>query len=135
MFVTNEGSNSVTVIEVASGQTREIAVGNAPRKIALQPAGAAGHAMGHASAHAMKVSIANFAFMPGDLTIAAGESIEWTNDDGAPHGLRFKDGAPGEAVMLPGAHFSRRFDKPGSYEYACSIHPYMTAKITVRTKA
>ncbi len=129
-FVTNEGSNSVTVIEAASGQTREIAVGAAPRKIALQPVGGTAHA----SNEAKKVSIANFSFMPGDLTIAAGESIEWSNDDGAPHGLLFKDGAPGEAVMLPGATFSRRFDQAGSYEYACSIHPYMTAKITVRAK-
>ncbi|MES1164099.1 MAG: plastocyanin/azurin family copper-binding protein, partial [Rhizobacter sp.] len=130
-FVTNEGSNSVTVVDAASGQTREIAVGNAPRKIALQPLAAAAHA----SDHATRVSIANFAFMPGDLTISAGESIEWRNDDGAPHGLLFRDGAAGEAVMLPGARFSRRFDQPGSYEYACSIHPYMTAKITVCAKS
>ncbi|MEP7102419.1 MAG: plastocyanin/azurin family copper-binding protein [Burkholderiales bacterium] len=127
LYVTNEGSNSVSVVDLAGAPTREIAVGNAPRKIAIQPVGA--------GKHAKKVSIANFAFMPGDLTIAAGESIEWTNDDGAPHGLLFKDGAAGEAVMLPGASFSRRFDKPGSYEYACSIHPYMTAKITVRANS
>lgn len=132
IYVTNEGSNSVSVVDLAGAPTREIAVGNAPRKVAIQPIGAAAHASDHASEHAKKVSIANFAFMPGDLTIAAGESIEWTNDDGAPHGLLFKDGAAGEALMLPGASFSRRFDKPGSYEYACSIHPYMTAKITVR---
>ena len=41
MFVTNEGGNSVTAIDVASGQTRTIAVGNAPRKIAIQPIGRA----------------------------------------------------------------------------------------------
>lgn len=131
IYVTNEGSNSVSVVDLAGAPTREIAVGNAPRKIAIQPLAAAAHA----SEHATKVSIANFAFMPGDLTIAAGERIEWTNDDGAPHGLLFKDGTAGAAMMLPGASFSRRFDKPGSYEYACSIHPYMTAKITVRAKS
>ena len=131
IYVTNEGSNSVTIVDLASAQTREIAVGNAPRKITIQPASAAPHAGNHAK----KVSIANFAFIPGDLMIAAGESIEWTNDDGAPHGLLFKDGADGAALMLPGATFTRRFDRPGSYEYACSIHPYMTAKITVRARS
>lgn len=130
-FVTNEGSNSVTVVDAASGQTREIAVGNGPRKIALQPPAATAQA----NHGAKTVSIANFAFMPGDLTIDAGDVIEWTNDDGAPHGLLFRDGAPGEAVLLPGARFSRRFERPGAYAYACSIHPYMTATITVRAKS
>jgi len=40
-----------------------------------------------------KVSIANFTFTPAEITIAAGESITWTNDDGAPHGLAYEDGA------------------------------------------
>jgi len=31
-----------------------------------------------------KVSIANFAFTPGEITIAPGVSVTWTNDDGAP---------------------------------------------------
>src|SRR5499426_4344073 len=42
-----------------------------------------------------KVSIANFAFAPAEITITPGESVTWTNDDGAPHGLEFNDGAPG----------------------------------------
>lgn len=35
-YVTNEGSNDVTVVDLASGQTKTIAVGNAPRKIVVQ---------------------------------------------------------------------------------------------------
>ena len=42
-----------------------------------------------------KVSIANFAFTPGEITIAPGETVTWTNDDGAPHGLEYNDGAKG----------------------------------------
>ena len=34
-----------------------------------------------------KVSIANFVFTPGEITIAPGETVTWANDDGAPHGL------------------------------------------------
>jgi plastocyanin len=79
-----------------------------------------------------KVSIANFAFTPEEITIAAGESVTWTNDDGAPHGLEYRDGAPGVNPLLPGAAFSRRFDKPGTYEYNCSVHPYMTGRVVVR---
>ena len=49
-----------------------------------------------------KVSIANFAFLPAEITIAPGESITWTNDDGAPHGLEFHDGSigPGPTITI-----------------------------------
>ena len=81
-----------------------------------------------------KVSIANFAFAPAEITIAPGESVTWTNDDGAPHGLEFHDGAPGTDLLLPGASFSRRFDQPGTYDYNCSVHPYMTGRVVVRAQ-
>jgi plastocyanin len=78
-----------------------------------------------------KVSIANFAFAPAEITIAPGESITWTNDDGAPHELEFDDATPGSDLLLPGARFSRRFDRPGTYDYNCSVHPYMTGRVVV----
>ena len=81
-----------------------------------------------------KVSIANFAFAPEQITIAPGESVTWTNDDGAPHGLEYHDGAPGTDLLLPGASFSRRFDQPGTYDYNCSVHPYMTGRVVVRAQ-
>jgi len=125
VVVTNEGSNDVTVVDLASGTTRTIAVGNAPRKVVVQSAQAP-------RAGAAKVSIANFAFAPGDLVVAPGGKVLWANDDGAPHGLAFKDGAPGVDPLLPGATFERRFDRAGTYEYVCSVHPYMTGRVVVR---
>ena len=79
-----------------------------------------------------KVSIVNFAFTPAEITIAPGESVTWTNDDGAPHGLEYHDGEKGTDLLLPGASFSRRFDRPGTYDYNCSVHPYMTGRVIVR---
>lgn len=81
-----------------------------------------------------KVSIANFTFTPAEITIAAGETVTWTNDDGAPHGLEYQDGAKGVDPLLPGSSFSRRFDRPGTYEYNCSVHPYMTGRVVVRAQ-
>jgi plastocyanin len=80
------------------------------------------------------VSIANFAFEPAEITIAPGASVTWTNNDGAPHGLEYHDGAKGTDLLLPGASFSRRFDKPGVYDYNCSVHPYMTGRVVVRAQ-
>ena len=81
-----------------------------------------------------KVSIANFTFTPAEITIAPGESVTWTNDDGAPHGLEYADGAKGTDLLLPGASFSRQFDRSGTYDYNCSVHPYMTGRVVVRAQ-
>ena len=109
--------------DLASGKTTTIAVGDAPRKIVV------GQANGDP-----KVSIANFAFVPSAITIAPGDSVTWSNDDGAPHQIGFKDGASGSDTLFPGKTFSRTFDKPGSYEYFCTIHNYMTGRIVVRSR-
>jgi len=39
-YVTNEGSNDFTIVDLATGKTRTIAVGNAPRKVVVQPSAA-----------------------------------------------------------------------------------------------
>jgi YVTN family beta-propeller protein len=132
MYVTNEGSNDVTIVDLASGATRAVPVGNAPRKIVVQQASTA--TSGSGSGGGARVSIANFAFAPQQIVIEAGQSVTWTNDDGAPHGLAYNDGGMGTDLLLPGASFSRRFDSTGSFDYVCSVHPYMTAKIVVRPR-
>jgi YVTN family beta-propeller protein len=126
VYVTNEGSNDVTVVDLATGQTKTIAVGAAPRKVVVQPP-SSGTGTGSTT-----ISIANFAFAPAALTVAPGDTVTWVNNDGAPHGLRYKDGAQGTDPLLPGASFSRTFDKPGTYDYICSVHPYMSGRVVVR---
>jgi plastocyanin len=116
------------VVDLATGRTAAIAVGNGAPKAVVQQAAAASVESG------AKVSIVNFAFTPAEITIAPGESVTWTNDDGAPHGLAYHDGAKGTDLMLPGATFSRRFDQPGTYDYNCAVHPYMTGRVVVRAK-
>ena len=122
-YVSNEGSNDVTVVDLASGKTKTIAVGNAPRKVVVQTGdGAAG----------TKVSIANFAFTPAELVVAAKTTVTWSNDDGAPHAIAFADGRTGTDLLLPGARHARTFDAPGVYGYVCSVHPYMSGRVVVR---
>jgi YVTN family beta-propeller protein len=124
VYVTNEGSNDVTVVDLASGATRTIAVGNAPRKVVVQQGGM--------RTGAARVSIAHFAFAPGVLEVPVGTPVTWSNDDGAPHGIAYADKAAGTDVLLPGATFARTFDRPGTYDYVCAVHPYMQGKIVVR---
>lgn len=136
LWVSNEGSNDVSVVDLAGGPVHTVAVGNAPRKIAVQRTDPSRSALQDASpgAHAggsAHVVIRNFAFEPAQITLQVGQTLTWQNDDGAPHGVVFTDGASGIDLLLPGKTFARTFDKPGVYAYACSLHPYMTARVTV----
>lgn len=122
-YVSNEGSNDLSIVDIASGAVRNVAVGTAPRKVVVQQQASAGGAS--------RVSMANFAFAPGDMRIVVGQTVIWTNDDGAPHGLAHADGAKGSDLLLPGASVSRRYDQTGSFDYICSVHPYMVGKVVV----
>ncbi len=119
-YVTNEGSNTLSVVDIASGKTTTITVGNQPRKVAVQPL-----------AVGAKVSIENFTFIPQVIAIAPDESVTWSNNDGGPHAVAFKDGSAGSETLFPGKTFSRTFAQPGTYEYYCSIHNYMIGRIVV----
>jgi YVTN family beta-propeller protein len=129
LYVTNEGSNDVSIVDLAAGTVHTLAVGSAPRKVVVQKLAATGSAVG-----GPRVSIANFSFTPAEIVIAPGDSVTWTNDDGAPHGLVFADGGKGSDLLLPGIHFSRPFDKAGTFEYSCAVHPYMVGKVVVRSR-
>ena len=78
------------------------------------------------------VKIDNFNFAPGALTVAAGTTVTWTNDDDSPHSVRDKDGKFKSAALDTDDKFSQTFTAPGEYTYFCSIHPYMTGKIVVK---
>jgi len=76
------------------------------------------------------VNITNFSFQPAVLTIAAGTSVVWTNDDSLPH--QIKSDTFNSAQLAKGQTFTFTFDKAGTYDYFCSIHPSMKGKIIVQ---
>ena len=79
-----------------------------------------------------EVSIENFLFGPGELTVSVGETITWTNNEsGIPHTTTADDGLWGSEALQPGDDFEFTFAEPGTFTYFCSIHPNMTATITV----
>ena len=81
-----------------------------------------------------EVSIGTFQYMPKDLSIDAGTTVTWTNDDAILHTVTTSGDAP-EAFDLQlkdkGATASFTFDKPGTYTYVCSVHPGMQATVSV----
>lgn len=79
------------------------------------------------------VSISNFSFQPAVLTVKAGTRVTWANHDSTPHTVTSSDKRFSSSGGLDtNDQYSVLFDKPGTYEYFCSLHPMMTGKVIVR---
>ena len=76
------------------------------------------------------VEIADFAFEPSEIHVAAGTEVTWTNRGPAPHTVT-AEGAFDSGTLDPGQTFSVRLDAPGSVTYACLIHPTMRGTVHV----
>jgi plastocyanin len=93
--------------------------------------------------------LADKAFNPSTVNIKVGDTVVWTNNDPVIHTV--VEGSPSlpsaqstirpEASTLPaefksgflsqGMTFEHTFDKPGTFNYYCSVHPTMIGKVVV----
>jgi plastocyanin len=99
---------------------------------ALPELTAAGEAVVKAAASPAAVQIDNFHFAPATLTITAGTTVTWKNDDDSPHRVADNNGTFKSAALDTDDTFSHTFATAGEYPYICSIHPYMIGKIIVK---
>ena len=86
---------------------------------------------GGPGASGAQVVMKDLAFDPETVTIKAGESVTWTNEDSASHTVVGDNGEFESDSLATGDTFSFTFDKAGTYAYHCSIHPSMKATVTV----
>ena len=93
----------------------------APRAVAAQPAPAA----------ATEVEIDQFAFVPQRMTVKAGTTVTWINEDDAPHTVASSSKLFKSKALDTEDKFSFTFTTPGTYAYFCSLHPHMTGIIVV----
>jgi amicyanin len=79
------------------------------------------------------VPIAGFAFRPTELHVHAGQTVTWVNcEESATSHTTHGDGEEWSSPLLaPGAGFSHRFDRPGTFDYHCDPHPFMTGRVVV----
>ena len=100
------------------------------------------------------------AFLPNEMWIHAGDTINWTSGSGDIHtvsffiaGQQYQDftvGCPGYSLsgtafdgshcvsappLVAGQSFEVKFPKPGDYKMICLVHPHMTGVIHVLPKA
>ncbi|MCV7177292.1 cupredoxin domain-containing protein [Mycolicibacterium sphagni] len=77
------------------------------------------------------VNITNFAFTPATLTVKVGDTVTWTNKDEEPHTVVANDGSFHSPGLDGNATYSFTFANPGSFDYICSIHPFMHGTVVV----
>ena len=87
------------------------------------------------SGAAMTSQIQNFTLE--SFTVSVGTTVTWTNLDSVSHtstsGISPNfDGAFKSPTLSQNSTFSNTFNSPGAFPYFCSIHPSMTAVITVQ---
>ncbi len=89
-------------------------------------------AAGGGGSNTQSVAIQDNAFTPADVSVSAGSSVAWTNNDDVPHTVTFSDSSVESSDELAkGDDFSTDFAEAGEYSYVCAIHPDMKGKVTV----
>ena len=78
-------------------------------------------------------------YEPNNVETTVGSMVTWVNDDTAPHTVTSgivennrptPDGSFDSGIMNAGDSFPFVLDKAGEYPYYCTIHPWMTGKVT-----
>jgi len=77
------------------------------------------------------MNMQNFAYQMANIQVHAGTTVTWTNQDNVPHSITFKNGMKDSGLLYQGQSFSYTFSTPGTYQYYCTVHPYMVATVTV----
>jgi len=80
------------------------------------------------------VNIKDFMFMPSAVTVKAGTTVTWTNQDSVAHTVTADNpssDAPASMSIAQGKSFSYTFNKAGTYTYHCTPHPYMHGTVIV----
>ena len=122
-YVTNEGSNDVSIVNLSTGQTMAVPVGTSPRKVVVQ-------ANSPATTGA-NVTISGFAFGPAQVTVTAGDSVTGPTH-GAAHTVTFKDGSTSSKDLHRAIHSSALTARYVMTMRA--VHPYMTARVVVNAR-
>jgi plastocyanin len=75
---------------------------------------------------------------PSPANVAVGTTVTWMNDDATLHTAVSgtpDSGPSGEfdsSYLAKGKTFSHKFDTAGTFDYYCTLHPFMVAQVVVK---
>jgi plastocyanin len=77
-----------------------------------------------------RIEMKNVAFVPADLRVRVGDTVEWDNSDIAAHTATSKEGGF-DVNVVPGRKGSVVVKRPGTFAYICRYHPNMKGQLIV----
>jgi plastocyanin len=78
-----------------------------------------------------RVEIQGMQFVPAELTVAVGDTVEWTNVDLVPHTVT-SPGLFDSGSLATRQPWRYTVTRAGELAYTCTFHPTMHAKLTAR---
>ena len=81
------------------------------------------------------VEIGDFAFSPTSISVESGTEVTWRNGDPTAHTVIARDGSFDSGTMGSGSEFAVAFERAGTFEYFCQIHPTMAGTVRVVDRA
>ena len=74
--------------------------------------------------------------IPTSVTVKAGGTVKWTNNESVPHDVTKEDGpgadfSSGKGNMMQGDTYKQTFKEAGTVNYVCTIHPNMKGTVEV----
>jgi amicyanin len=91
-----------------------------------------GLAFGVAGPAAADVRVSSMSFPTDTTQISAGQIVRWTNQDPLDHTISFEVEGPPSGPLPAKGSYAVRFDRPGTYPYHCTPHPFMKGVVVVR---
>jgi plastocyanin len=74
------------------------------------------------------IGVSDYQFEPADTTVQVGDTVTWVWDGAAQHNVV---GDEFQSADQSSGTFEHTFERPGTYGYACTIHPGMEGSVTV----
>ncbi|MDP6607305.1 MAG: plastocyanin/azurin family copper-binding protein [Dehalococcoidia bacterium] len=65
------------------------------------------------------------------IEVAAGSRVIWTNQDGVMHTVTARDNSSDSGTFSQGATYSLTFSSSGTFNYFCTVHPFMQGTVVV----
>jgi plastocyanin len=70
-------------------------------------------------------------FQPGDVTIKAGQVVQWDQESAGVHTVSGQGFDSGPNGLSQGQNFKFQFQRAGTFNYVCNFHPSMRGTVTV----
>lgn len=97
----------------------------------LQTRSSAGHGSDRAPSGGASVAMEGTTFVPGEVTVAVGQTVTWVNKDPFPHNVSSTPGGFSSQDLQPGEEWRFTPKTEGRIPYVCTLHPGMKGTLIV----